>query len=87
MQEYLRSVWHGELCPVELCSVNNQEIARLEKLRERKREKLMLRVGKEEQVVFEKYIDCVEELLLLYMEEAFECGVRYTAKFLLNALQ
>lgn len=87
MQEYLRSVWHGEICPVELCSVNNQEIARLEKLRERKREKLMLRVGKEEQVVFEKYIDCVEELLLLYMEEAFECGVRYTAKFLLNALQ
>ena len=87
MQEYLRSVWHGEICPVELCSVNNQEIARLEKLRERKREKLMLRVGKEEQVVFEKYIDCGEELLLIYMEEAFVCGVKYTAKFLLNALQ
>ena len=87
MQDYLKLVWHGEICPVELCAVNNQEIKRLEELRERKREKLMQRVGKEEQIVFEKYIDCVEELLLIYMEESFEFGVKYTSKFLLNALQ
>ena len=52
MQDYLKLVWHGEICPVELCAVNNQEIKRLEELRERKREKLMQRVGKEEQIVF-----------------------------------
>jgi hypothetical protein len=86
MQQFIKSIWLGEVCPLETCSKYNQEIIRLEGLRERTREKLINALGREEQEIFEKYIESVEELLFLYMEDSFECGVKYTAKFMLNAL-
>ena len=87
MKDFIKSIWLGEVCPIEICSKHNQEINRLEKLREKNREKMMKSVGREEHIIFEKYIDCVEELMSLYMEDAFESGAKYTAKFLLNSLQ
>ncbi len=87
MQEFIKSIWLGEEYPIERCAVNNKQIRNLEALRERNRLKLVQALNEAERRTFENYIDCVDELVSLYLEEAFVSGVRYSAHFMLEALQ
>lgn len=86
MARIISQLWHGNLKPVERSVENNSEIKQLEELMQRNLKNLETHLNETTKEILEKYIDCVNEYILVTNEQAF-CegfclGIRITTEAL-----
>lgn len=64
----------------------NKEILELSKLCDRNSEKLLLTMTDEQKILFEKFLDCNNELHCISERENFIQGFRYAAKLIIESM-
>ena len=84
MKNLISDLWNGNIASCEHCGAHNPEINRLHGMIEHSREKLRGGLSDEQQVLFQKYIDCSESYLFRLMELAFADGFSLGAKIMLE---
>lgn len=86
MSHTIEDLWNGNLAPCDQCGAHDGQINRLHVLIERHREGLCEMLTPEQRQTFDKYLDCMEEQLLLLMERAFCDGFSLASRLLTEAL-
>ena len=82
----LKEFWYGNINPQEQSKDNNQEINELLNLMGRNRDQLQATMTPEQQVILEKYEDCVNEMYGLIETEVFSYGFRLGGRLMLATL-
>ena len=86
MKKLISDLWNGNIAPCEHCGAHNPEINRLHGMIEHSREKLRGELTDEQQLLFQKYIDCSESYLLRLMELAFCDGFCLGGRLIMETL-
>ena len=71
MRQTIKDLWNGRINPYQNCGTGDPEIRHLMELMERHRDAVMKISGREQQELFEKYMDCAGEYSRLMQEAAF----------------
>ena len=82
----LKEFWYGNINPQEQSKDNNLAIKELLNLMGRNRDQLQATMTPEQQVILEKYDDCVNEMYGLIETEVFSCGFRLGGRLMLATL-
>ena len=64
----------------------NKEILELSKLCDRNREKLLLTMTEEQRLLFEKFLDCNDELHCISERESFKQGFKFGVKLIIESM-
>lgn len=91
MTKTISQLWSGNLDPVTRLGMNNIEIDKMEKLMSDNYAKLKTKLNDETKENLEKYVDCVNDYVLLISEQSF-CdgfclGTKISAEALVSAEQ
>ena len=86
MDDFLSTLYRGEVHPNEGCGRHQGEMLSLERLGERLIGDLKSEISEKAAADLEKYISCQKELGFYIEEDAFARGVSFTARFLVSAL-
>ena len=86
MTKTIARLWNGTLDPAKYSGADNSELKQLEQLIQRNGESLEESIDKKAEEIFEKYIDCVNEYIVLCNEQAFCDGFSLGAKIITEAL-
>ncbi|MBQ8400414.1 MAG: hypothetical protein IJX14_00645 [Clostridia bacterium] len=86
MKDFIHRIWCGDVQPGKEITANSAEIAELMRYRSRHKEKLLSLLDAEQKKVFHDYESSEQELSWLTQEDAFTEGVRYTVRFLMEAM-
>lgn len=86
MARIIPQLWHGNLTPIKQSEKNNFEMKQLEKLMERNLKKLESHLNENTKEILEKYIDCVNEYMIVTNEQAFCNGFCLGTRILTEAL-
>lgn len=86
MKREIRELWNGNIVPCERCGVDDPNMTELAALMARNKSALREKLTPQLQELFEKYIDCSEEYLLLMMEYAFCDGFSIASRLLTESL-
>ena len=70
----IKELWRGNLQPIAKIGDGVRDIAKLERLKERNRERLFRLLGDRNEDVLEKYTDCIDEYTSTICEQAFYEG-------------
>ena len=84
MTNAIFELWNGNIAPVEHCGAHDREANHLSSLIERNREALLVLLTPEQRLLFQKYIDSLEEYLLRMMGLSFYDGFRIGAKLIME---
>ena len=68
MTKTISRLWSGNLDPVMKLGMSNTEIAKMEKLMSDNYSKIKSNINDEQKEVLEKYLDCVNDYVLLISE-------------------
>lgn len=82
----LEEFWYGNINPQEQSKDNNQAIKELLNLTGRNRDQLQATLTPEQQVILEKYDDCVNEMYGLIETAIFSYAFRLGSKLMLATL-
>lgn len=82
----LKEFWYGNINPQEQSKDNNLAIKELLNLMGRNRDQLQATMTPEQQVILEKYDDCVNEMYGLIETEVFSYGFRLGGRLMLATL-
>ena len=82
----LKEFWYGNINPQEQSKDNNLSIKELLNLMGRNRDQLQATMTPEQQVILEKYDDCVNEMYGLIETEVFSYGFRLGGRLMLATL-
>lgn len=86
MTKTISQLWCGNLEPVMHLGANNIEIAKMEKLMSDNFSKLKTNINDEQKEILEKYLDCVNDYVLLISEQSFCDGFCLGTKISAEAL-
>lgn len=73
-------LFYGNIVPAEKSIKLGSEHAKLNKLMSKNEEKLLTLLSKEKSTIFEKYKDCVFEMMSISEQEYFTEGVKFGIK-------
>ena len=65
----------------------NEEILESSKLCDRNREKLLLTMMEEQKILFEKFLDCNDELHCISERESFIQGFKFATKLIIESMK
>ncbi|MBR4971787.1 MAG: hypothetical protein IKY59_02330 [Oscillospiraceae bacterium] len=82
----LKEFWYGNINPQEQSKDNNLALKELLNLMGRNRDQLQATMTPEQQVILEKYDDCVNEMYGLIETEVFSYGFRLGGRLMLATL-
>ena len=71
MSNTIEKLYEGKLKPLKSIGENNGEIRRMEHVIERNKNKIEEMLDDNSKAIFEKYVECINELLFLVSEQAF----------------
>lgn len=86
MTKTISQLWSGKLDPVTRLGMNNIEIDKMEKLMSDNYAKLKTKLNDETKENLEKYVDCVNDYVLLISEQSFCDGFCLGSKISAEAL-
>ena len=86
MTKTISELWSGNLDPVTRLGMNNTEIAKMEKLMSDNYSKLKSKLNDEQKEILDKYLDCVNDYVLLISEQSFCDGFCLGTKISAEAL-
>ncbi len=86
MTKTISQLWSGNLDPIMRLGGNNSEIAKMEKLMSDNCCKLKEKLNDDTKEILEKYIDCVNDYVLLISEQSFCDGFCLGTKISAEAL-
>ena len=86
MTKTISRLWSGNLDPVMRLGMNNAEIDKMEKLMSDNYSKIKANITDEQKEILEKYLDCVNDYVLLISEQSFCDGFCLGTKILEEAL-
>ena len=86
MTKTISQLWGGNLDPVMHLGANNIEIGKMEKLMSDNFSKLKTNINDEQKAILEKYLDCVNDYVLLISEQSFCDGFCLGTKISAEAL-
>lgn len=86
MTKTISQLWSGNLDPVTRLGMNNIEIDKMEKLMSDNYAKLKTKLNDETKENLEKYVDCVNDYVLLISEQSFCDGFCLGSKISAEAL-
>ena len=86
MTKTISQLWSGNLAPVTRLGMNNIEIDKMEKLMSDNYAKLKTKLNDETKENLEKYVDCVNDYVLLISEQSFCDGFCLGSKISAEAL-
>ena len=86
MTKTISQLWSGNLDPVTRLGMNNIEIDKMEKLMSDNYNKLKIKLNDETKENLEKYVDCVNDYVLLISEQSFCDGFCLGSKISAEAL-
>ena len=86
MTKTISQLWSGNLDPVTQLGMNNIEIDKMEKLMSDNYAKLKTKLNDETKENLEKYVDCVNDYVLLISEQSFCDGFCLGSKISAEAL-
>ena len=86
MTKTISQLWGGNLNPVMHLGANNIEIGKMEKLMSDNFSKLKTNINDEQKAILEKYLDCVNDYVLLISEQSFCDGFCLGTKISAEAL-
>lgn len=86
MTKTISELWSGNLDPVMRMGMNNTEIDKMEKLMSDNYSKIKSNINDEQKEVLEKYLDCVNDYVLLISEQSFCDGFCLGTKISAEAL-
>ena len=86
MTKTISRLWSGNLDPVMRLGMNNAEIDKMGKLMSDYYSKIKANITDEQKEILEKYLDCVNDYVLLISEQSFCDGFCLGTKILAEAL-
>lgn len=86
MTKTISQLWSGNLDPIMRLGGNNSKIAKMEKLMSDNCCKLKEKLNDDTREILEKYIDCVNDYVLLISEQSFCDGFCLGTKISAEAL-
>lgn len=86
MTKTISQLWSGNLDPIMRLGKNNLEIAKMEKLMSDNCCNLKEKLNEDTKEILEKYIDCVNDYVLLISEQSFCDGFCLGTKISAEAL-
>ena len=82
----LCDIWYGNVVPIDQCGKRDESIAQIELLMEKNKSILLHALSETQKETFAKYVDCVEEYVMLVTEQAFCEGAQFSGKFLAETI-
>lgn len=86
MSNTIVKLYEGKLEPLKSIGKSNDEMRRMEILIERNKNKMEEMLDGERKIIFEKYVECINEYMLLINEQAFCDGFCLGARILSEAI-
>ncbi len=86
MSNTIEKLYEGKLEPLKSIGKSNGEMRRIGNLIERNKSKLEEMFDNDEKEIFEKYVECMDEYMLLLGEQAFCDGFCLGARILSEAV-
>lgn len=86
MSNTIEKLYEGKLEPFRLTGKSNSEMRRTETLIERNKKKLEEALDDDRKKIFEKYVECMNEYLILTSEQVFCDGFCMGARILSEAI-
>lgn len=82
----IEKLYEGKLEPLKSIGKSNSEMRRIGNLIERNKSKLEEMFDNDEKEIFEKYVECMDEYMILVSEQAFCDGFCLGARILSEAV-
>lgn len=86
MSKTIELIYEGKLEPVRSIGKSNEKMRRIENLAERNKNKLEEALDSDKKEIFDKYVQCIDEYLILVSEQAFCDGFCMGARILSEAV-
>lgn len=86
MSNTIEKLYEGKLEPLRSIGKSNGEMRRMENLIERNKNKIEETLDGDTKAIFEKYVECINEYLLLVSEQAFCDGFCLGARILSESI-
>lgn len=84
MEDVIRNLYYGNLCPSEKCSINSPQIKVLANKICKQRQEIINELTKEQKDVLEQYNNLLLELHSEYCEQFFTDGFKLGAQFIIE---